>query len=293
MQIVHTNDMPLREKVDGQGGRAGSFKARRVLRGDPTSLGNFSLTIFYQDGSFYSPRHHHNFDQFRFQIEGDADFHRDGMMTPGTLGYFPEGAYYGPTSGPAHTVAVLQFGGPSGCGYLGSTAGAAEELKKIGKFKNGVFRRNPGVAGKRNQDSYEAIWEHVRQRPLVYPKPQYAAAIMMDTDRFPWLPVEGWDGVEEKVLGEFTNCKIRGSRYKLRQGAKFNAGGRGVYLVLSGRGRVEDEVLQTHTAVYVDDGETARFVADEVIEIVLMGLPSIDLIARASKNDHSMLLAAE
>ena len=106
MEIVHANDLPLEEKQSS--GRVGTYRRRVVLRGEPGSAGNFSLIIYYQNGSFHSPRHRHNFDQFRFQIEGEEDFDLNGKMTQGVLGYFPEGALYGPQSGPPHTVAVLQ-----------------------------------------------------------------------------------------------------------------------------------------------------------------------------------------
>jgi len=290
MQIVHAQDVPLRDRANADGGRAGTFKIRRMLKGDPDSPGNFSLVIYYQDGSFYSPRHRHSFDQFRYQIEGEADFARNGKMRPGVLGYFPEGAYYGPTSGPAHIVAVLQFGGPSGCGYLAEGGGAAEELRKLGVFEKGIFRRSPGVPGKKNQDAYEAIWEHTRGRKLIYPKPQYQAPVMIDSNQFPWSPVADVTGVEEKLLGVFTNCRIRGARYKLAPGARFRAEGRGIYLVLSGEGAVEGAPWREHTVVYLDDGEHARFAAQSLTEIVLMGMTSVAQMAKTPDCEDALQL---
>lgn len=199
MKIVHIDDVPLNHRTSG--GREGSWSSRRVVEGTPGSVGNFNLTIFYQDGSFFSPRHHHNFDQFRYQIEGDADFAQNGTLSAGVLGYFAEGAYYGSQSGPAHTVAVLQFGGVSRSGYMGSGAPKAmKELKRTGVFEKGIYHRNEGVPGKPQQDSYEALWEHYNQRPLVYPSPQYQASIFMETNEFPWMPVEGAEGVEQKLF---------------------------------------------------------------------------------------------
>src|ERR1700761_8142806 len=92
MQIVQAAELPKEHKKSE--GRVGTYTRRAVMSGDRDSLGNFSLNIYDQDGSFKSPRHHHNFDQFRYQIEGQADFDRNGKMKPGILGYFPEGAYY-------------------------------------------------------------------------------------------------------------------------------------------------------------------------------------------------------
>ena len=280
MQLVHINDLPIEDRVAG--GRAGTWQRRRVLRSEPGDPGGFSLVIYYHNGSFYSPRHHHNFDQFRYQLDGEADFDRNGKMTPGVLGYFPEGAYYGPTSGPAHTVAVLQFAGPSGCGYLAAQQHklAMEALSATGTFEKGVYRRNPGVPGKKNQDSYEAIWEYANQRPLVYPKPQYASPIMMVSNNVPWMPFAGMPGVDEKALGTFTHCRIRAARYRLTPGASFAANGRGVFMVLSGAGSVEWTPFRELTTLYLDEAERATFVADETSDILLMGMPTVALMAK-------------
>ena len=290
MKIVHAEELPL---VDGLGGHAGSWKTRNVLRGEP-GLDNFSLLIYYVDDFFFSPRHHHNFDQWRYQIDGKADFARNGKMKPGALGYFPEGAYYGPTSGPVHTVATLQFGGPSGSGFMGSAGrGAREALLKEGWIENGVYHRNPGVEGKKSQDLFEASWEYINKRPLVYPKPQYLAPIIMNTEELPWSPMDSVPGVEEQALGTFTNCKIRGARYRLAAGADFVASGRGVYMVLSGVGTLENGPYVKLTTLYLDAPETATFHAEEATTIVLMGMPSLAQISkqppvkRASDDDDA------
>lgn len=274
MQIVQVDELPMLTRTSG--GRGGTWEYRRVMSGDPDDPGNFSLVIYYHNGSFYSPRHHHNFDQFRFQLDGDADFARSGKMTTGTLGYFPEGAYYGPTTGPAHIVAVLQFAGPSGSGYMGSRGRAARvEMESFGRFEKGVFRRNDDVEGRKNQDSSEAIWEHVHKRKLVYPEPQYAGAIMIETGLTEWSPVEGLAGVEKKALATFTNCKIPAACYKISAGSSFRTPARGIYMVLTGTGQVEDQPMRAQTVVYVDADESACFTAETTAEILLMGMPRV------------------
>ena len=113
MLVVHADKIPLTERKDRQ--RDGKFIERRLLEGAEGSFDNFQFTLVNTGGDFFSPRHRHNFDQFRFQIEGDGGFDRDGVMTPGTVGYFPEGTRYGPQSNKGDlTVLVLQFAGASG-----------------------------------------------------------------------------------------------------------------------------------------------------------------------------------
>lgn len=279
MQIVQGDQVPIDTLASNV--RAGELRKQHILTGEENSPGNFKFGLFYQKGDFYSPRHRHNFDQFRFQIEGDCDFDRNGKMKPGILGYFPEGAFYGPqTSDQANVVAVVQFGGPSGSGYLSPEQiyKASEEMQKFGGFDKGVFRRNDGVDGKKNMDSFQATWEFANQRPMVYPKPQYADPILMDAENYRWLPVEGASGVEEKALGTFTDCKIRSAVYKLSPGAKLTGTGRGIYFVLSGRGTVESQPMRRYTAVYLKRGEAATFTADETAVILLLGLPDVALM---------------
>ena len=114
--------------------RGGIFHGRRLLEGTPGTIDNFQLSIGVSQGDFYSPRHRHNFEQIRVQLDGTLDYDRDGKMTAGIVGYFPEGVFYGPQSqnpDEVATAAVLQFGGASGSGYLSNaeTRNAMEELK--------------------------------------------------------------------------------------------------------------------------------------------------------------------
>ena len=74
-------------------------------------------------------------------------------MAPGIIGYFPESTPYGPqTSSVSSLTLVLQFGGASHSGYMTheDMEVSTVELKKLGRFEKGVYRRNDGVEGKRN-----------------------------------------------------------------------------------------------------------------------------------------------
>ena len=281
MNIIQGDEQPIRETSTV---RAGNLNKQFLLDGGQASPWNFNFILAHQTGDFYSPRHHHNFDQWRYQIEGNCGFDRNGAMKPGTLGYFPEGAYYGPQSAnDPNLVAVIQFGGPSGSGYLNDeqVRAAYEGLKAFGHFDKGVFHRNPeapqtkGVTDKKTLDSFQATWEFANKRAMVYPKPQYADPILMDTHNYRWMPLDGAPGVEEKAYGTFTDCKIRSASYKLDPGATFAGTGRGVYLVLSGRGTVDGQPFRRFTALYLETGESATFRADETAEMIFMGLPEI------------------
>ncbi len=285
MKIVQVDDIPLKRGLPHRGG---IFHSRRLLEGEIGALDNYQLTLGQMGGGFFSPRHRHSFEQIRFQVEGTLDYDRDGKLAPGMVGYFPEGMAYGPqTQNPDEVpkTLVLQCGGASGSGYLSPTESkaATDALLEIGEFKDGVFRRNDGVPGKRNMDGYQAIWEHVHGRPMTFPKARYPQPIMMDPANYDWLPVDGADGVFEKPLGVFTECRTEVEILKLDPGAAYQGGGRGIYFIVSGTGEVGDELLTRHTTVFVERGETARFTAAETTEIFHVGLPNLDAILRRDR----------
>jgi hypothetical protein len=287
MKIVQGDQI---EWVRGLEYRGGTFHYRNLMEGTPGTIDNFQLSMGRNDKDFVSPRHRHNFEQFRFQIEGDLNFARDGIMTPGMLGYFPEGASYGPqTSEATAMTVVLQFGGPSGSGYLSRAEVNAgmSELRKTGTFEAGVYKRNEGEPGKRNMDGFQAIWEHVHGRPLQFPKPRYAQPIMMDQAHYEWVPSAEHPGVHEKLLGVFTERRAEASLFKLSPGSVINGAGRGIYVAWTGAGRVNGEPLRPYTTVFLDRGEKAAFSAENETTILHLGLPDLRGLA-AAKPQHAV-----
>jgi hypothetical protein len=261
--------------------RGGSAKYVHLLEGDPASpVDNYSFIITRTPGR-YSPRHRHNFEQYRFQLEGVADYGRTGKLKPGMLGYFPEGVHYGPQTqdeGESLMMLVLQCGGASGSGYAGRAAvirGQAE-LREVGTFKDGIFHRNEGVPGKRNVEGFQAIWEHLHGRPLVFPKPRYDVPIFMHPDSYEHVPVEGSPGVSERHLGIFTECRNEAGMVKMDAGATYRpTGKRDIFCVLSGKGKVGREPLRRFTTVFLDFDEEATFKADEPVEMLHLRLPDL------------------
>jgi hypothetical protein len=275
MKIVCADEVEWKRGLQYRGG---TFHYRHLLNGTPGTPGNFQFNIGQQDGDFASPRHRHNFDQFRFQIEGAMNFDRNGKMTAGTFGYFPEGASYGPQSSEGRsTTAVLQFGSASGGGYLSreEVYAGTEELKKFGTFEGGIFRRSDDFEGRRNTDGYQAIWEHVHGERMEYPKPRYRDPILVDSANYEWLPVIGMPGVAHKPLGTFTERQCAAELIKLTRGAAYRTGGRSVYLVLAGTGILQDAPYRPLTAFHLDEDERAEIVARDDTELVRLVLPDL------------------
>jgi hypothetical protein len=278
--------------------REGVSMRQRLLDGEVGTPDNYSLVIARSPGR-YSPRHRHNFEQFRYQIEGVADYGRTGKLKPGMIGYFPESVHYGPQTQPNGemlSVMVLQFAGASGNGYPGRsvTLAVAEELKQIGHFKDGVFYRNEGVPGKRQVDSFQAIWEHYNKRPLEYAQPRYNVPILMDPESFDWVPVESCPGAYQKQMGTFTERCCAAGFVRLDPGARFAVeGARDIYVVLAGRGEVQDQPYRAHTTVMVERGERAQFTAAEPTEMIHMRLPDLRGGNRDRQHDPVQREAAE
>ncbi len=258
--------------------RQGQFIHRKLMTGTPGTPGNFALELVRTTDDFFSPRHKHNFDQFRYQVDGEFDFDRNGKMKPGIIGYFPEGTPYGPQSSSVSSLTlVLQFGGASGSGYMTQEEMEAStaELKKFGRFEKGVYRRNEDVEGKRNMDGYQAVWENVNRRPMQYPKPRYNDPIMMNPAHFDWVPVEGAPGVSDKMMGVFSERRCQAQFLKLDPKAQIKGHGRGLYVVLNGEGRVAGEAYRRFTTVYCEDGDDPLFSAASESEMLMLGLPRV------------------
>jgi hypothetical protein len=280
------------EWVRGLEYRGGMFHYRNLMEGTPGTIDNFQLSMGRNDKDFVSPRHRHNFEQFRFQLEGDLNFARDGVMTPGTVGYFPEGTSYGPqTSESTATTFVLQFGGSSGQGYLSrkEVKQGMDALREGGTFDGGVFRRNEGEPGKRNMDGFQAIWEEVNGRPLQFPKPRYDKPVMMDQAGYEWVASAEHRGVYEKLLGVFTERRSEAGLVKLDAGATLTAAGRGIYLCYRGGGQVDGKPLRALTTVFLERGERATFEANQETELLHFGLP--DLRGLEARPDYAAVAA--
>lgn len=239
IQVVELETAPLIERPHV---REGVFRSRRILNGTPGTPGNFSLQLGVAP-SYYSPRHRHNFDQVRYQLEGDFDFAADGVMKAGAIGYFPEGTYYGPQSSDSeNSTLVLQFGGASGSGYVaaGQYEQAAAELAKHGAFAKGVYTRHKPDGGRINQDAYEAVWEQVNRRPLVYPPERYQRPVFMHPDHFEWTPLADHRGVSCKHLGQFSERRTQIAMYQLSPGATLPLADNSIYFAIRGAGSVRE-----------------------------------------------------
>ena len=165
MKIVQGDEL---EWVRGLEYRGGTFHFRNLMEGTPGTIDNFQLSMGRNDKDFVSPRHRHNFEQFRFQLEGDLNFARDGVMTPGMVGYLPGGHVLRPADQRGDRddlrAAIRRLERPGLSVAQRGQSRAWTRCAQTGTFDGGVYRRNDGEPGKRNMDGFQAIWEQANGR---------------------------------------------------------------------------------------------------------------------------------
>lgn len=257
----------------------GNLAIKKLLVGQPGTPENYLCNIARSDGDYGSPRHRHNFDQLRLLLDGRLPVTPRRAMMPGQIGYFPEGTYYGPQAddGTGWTIMIVQFGGASGEGFLSAeeALAAKKSLARQGDFDGGVFKRKSGP-GKRNQDSYEAVWEHASGRKLTYPKPRYDAPIIVDPAGFGWQTAK--QGVAQKRLGLFTERETSLDMIRLADGAHWSPRmpkAIRLLFVMRGQGTCNGAPYEKHALIEVADGEVVTFAATAETELVSLTMPRV------------------
>lgn len=293
MKIAH--GMQIDNEVQRNTPRQGTFQFRRLLEGTPGTPDNFIFRMTKLDSGFYSPRHAHNFDQIRYILSGWTDFSRNGKLTAGTVGYFPEGAAYGPQSvSDDALILALQFGGASGSGYLSAEeveeGGAA--LRKTGRFERGKYMWTDANGKARQKDAYAAVWEHMNGRKFVAPKRRYRDPIFMDPAAYAWVASRHERGVAHKHLGSFSEAGTALDLCRVDAGAVTALEPHGIYFVLSGEGTVDGEAVRQYSATLLDYEERGTLRAQMQLEILHITLPDLRALSAGRQVRSSDRLAS-
>lgn len=281
MRLAHSETTPWTPVPPMRGG---TIEFKTMLEGREGAPDNYQLLLANTDPTFMSPRHRHNFDQLRYSLEGATNIGPKRNMEQGDLAYFPEGTYYGPQVqqevGQTSLAMVIQFGGPSGNGYMSrhQMEDGFANLNQIGKFEAGVFKRAvPAPDGRINQDAYEAVWENQNGRPVTYSKPRFMDPIHFREQNFDWQPVTGQTGVQTKTIGSFTEKGVRVFFLQLQPGARYTLPpdtNIQILFVKDGTGRLDsDRTWSRHTAIELAPGEGAAMEATSLTEVVVLGMP--------------------
>jgi len=277
MDVVDTAAMPWGENLAAQ--RSGGMAHKRLFEGAEGCPDNYMLVLADESSEYFSPRHRHAWDQVRYCLTGAVPIGKALAVEAGEVAYFPEGAHYGPQEGgPDRIELLLQFGGASGRGYIGADRlkQAREEMAAFGRFERGVFTRSDG-RGRKNQDAYEAIWEHVTGEPLVYPEPAYKTPVIARPGSVPWVATDV-PGVMRKVVAvfphrgltvEFVRCEA-GSEYGLDTVPALRLG-----FVTRGGGMLDDVPIMKDAAIRLQPGEAAKLRADAETEVLVISVAPV------------------
>jgi len=280
MRIAHADAVAFRP-VSGH--REGDITFKRLLQGTPDAADNFELSIIRNRGAYYTPRHRHNFEQIRLVLSGVFSYAGRKVMHTGDAGYFPEGTWYGPQTVSDCETLIVQYGGPSGSGFLDYDALHEGHLAmaRVGSFERGVFRRGEGSnrppGSRKNQDGYEAIWEFVRGRRVSYPPARYDEPVIAGSAACPWRPTAA-AGIEAKAYGAFDGG-ARMEHLRLAPGAALAidaAASTQLLYVEAGTGHADGAPYRPTTAIAVDRGGTGRLVAETETVLFRMGLTAIE-----------------
>jgi hypothetical protein len=177
-----------------------------------------------------SPRHHHNFEQIRFILDGEWQYGKNKRYGPGWLGFFAEGVFYGPQQNLKDNRGfVIQYPGPSGAKFISREEEKRlqkEMVEKGCKFESGLCT---WLDGKR-QDGSEALWEYFSGERLKYPKPLFDDQVWLDTALFAWRPT-GVPGVSIKRLAYFSERGPAIALLKLEPGSSTPPGETGCMMM--------------------------------------------------------------
>jgi hypothetical protein len=272
MQLIHYTDTEL--KTRGINHRVGTFRYKDLGEGEAGTPGNFFLRLVWSQTDFFSPRHLHNFDQIRVQIQGEFDFAGDGLMKPGSVGYFPEGTPYGPQTSQDETVQlVLQIGGPSGAGYMSEAqrVAAVDALARIGRFSEGRYFA-PGDSGSTGIDSLQAAWEYALGQKMSYPPARFQKPVLMNPDALAWQVPER--GVRRRQVWDFGPGAVAVIQYALEPGAALRLDGPLSCFVEEGSAGLEGQALETFDVVHLTTGESIELNAREPAKLLLFRHPA-------------------
>ncbi|KAF2722540.1 hypothetical protein K431DRAFT_283968 [Polychaeton citri CBS 116435] len=268
MEVVHGSQMQFQKSPLSH--REGGILFKQLLHGDDRTPENFSLALARQN-DFYAPVHHHNFEQFRFALQGDTSLGPNTLLKEGQLSYHGEGTYYGPQKdepGEEKIVLLLQYGGASGQGYMSfnQLSEANQQLSCDGQFKGGKYYAKTGGV----KDGYQALWEHVNGRVLQYPKARYHAPIVMDPESYVWqtipsglkkIAADGNVSAWKKTLGVYTEREVRAEQIRITKGGCIAVGSdRAIHLlfVLTGTGSIKSKSLTKQSCVRLEAGKTVQ-----------------------------------
>lgn len=260
--------------------RAGGLSFVSLLTGAEGAPDNFELMIVRVEVDYATPLHRHNFDQIRIILDGHFEWAPGVPQPEGSVGYFAEGTSYTQKGVGVSETLLLQVGGASGHGYTShrQLQTAIEELQMLGTFSEGVYRRARADGETDRIDGYQAIWEHINARKLVYPAARFQAPVIAFPDAFGWQALGEGDraGALQRRFGVFNERGTSAGQVAVAAGAcaHLDAGPQTLLIyVEAGAGTIDGMAFGERAAIRIDRGERAEIIASRDIRMFTFALP--------------------
>jgi hypothetical protein len=279
MDIIHCAQMPWGESLVAQRGKTDGMAHKLLFEGDEDCPDNYMLVMSQEPKTYFSPRHRHPWDQIRFCLEGKIPISKGLYIDAGEIGYFPEGAPYGPQEGGTdRIVLLLQFGGASGQGFIGPARLkiARLELEKTGTFTRGIYTVETPT-GARNMDAYEAVWQHEKGTRPAYAEPAYKTPVVMRPDAVGWRPADQ-PGICYKQVGIFPHRGLAVTCWKTGAGGEYVVEASPTLrflFVTSGYGLANDCELRPWSVLRLGPAEAIHLVSEGGMEWVELAVASV------------------
>lgn len=284
MRVVHADNG---ERRGASPHRPGGISFVSLLKGSEGAPDNYELALLDIAPEYHAPRHRHNFDQVRIMLRGDFEWAPGQPQREGTIGYFCEGTYYTQRGLTQNRTLLLQCGGASGNGYMSArqlSEGVAALTTSGGQFHDGIYTWFDANGRKHNRDAYQAVWEHVHGRPMIYPRPRFQLPVIFDPQNVAGL-VAG-PGVTEKDMGRLNERGLAVKVTVLQPGAHATYGDPARKVLLycaSGGGSIAGQRFAADMAAELAAGETVTLQADAAAAIYVVALPEFSRQAEAGR----------
>jgi hypothetical protein len=272
MHTVDTDASPY--ELVTKSNRPGRVHRKFVREGEILPGVGFTADLVWYEGgngTFSAPRHRHDFDQIRFIVSGRPDFGHGYTAKSGHSMFFPAGAHYGPEEIQEAEVMLIQWS-PTWVTRAQHDQTYSKMLE-VGEFKDGYYVTRDENGVEQRSDGRNAVWETFMGRKLEFPTPAYQHPIGMNPDGFHWREYN--DGVQQKVLGRFTDDDVYIANYRWSEGGKLDLTPERTQLmwVSLGSVRVGAETYSARTVIFSDFGESVIVEGSEGAEAVVFGLP--------------------
>ncbi len=274
MDVVDTTTQQWLGPLDHRGG---GIQFKPLFTGEEGQPDNYVLTLVQVMDRYHAPPHRHNFDQVRYLLKGEFGF-GSKVQCAGQVGYFPEGTEYAQSAEGYSLTLLLQASNASRARYVSreELKRAAVEMKNYGQFEGGEFITSSSE-GESVRDGYEASWEHITGEKIAYSEPRYTQPVIMEPERFEFVPHPSLEGVFRKPMGTFSERELAIGFFKIAADAELPLDGavigKTLFYVIEGDGEADGRPYEPGFGARLDVEDKGLFKARTQTILLYLAMP--------------------